>query len=116
MENQRILAAKQFVSNLIQKAPIVQAVQQKSFRPLLNTLEPANILPMGRANKFTKLAYNPKWIAQGTRAAEKDMAAYTQQLREAAQRADIQRKALAARQSYQTGMQNAWSGFLKRKF
>ena len=54
--NQRILAARQFIMNQVKKSPLVQAVQQKSFKPykkaLSNTLEPGNLMPMGRLGKL----------------------------------------------------------------
>jgi hypothetical protein len=67
---------------LLQKSPLVQAIQQKSLspykQPLSDALQPMNLLPMGgmtRAAAYAKYM-NPKVTQKGIQAAKADMSAY----------------------------------------
>lgn len=72
------MAARQFIMNQVKKSPLVQAIQQKSFKPykkaLSNTLEPGNLMPMGQARRLK--AIDPMDIKRATASFENDSAQF----------------------------------------
>lgn len=112
MENQRVLAARQFLMNQVKKSPLVQAVQQKSLKPykkaLSTALEPGNLMPMGRAR--TLKMPSPQVIQRSISEAENDMAQRKAMLHLDQAQLTANRIKQAAQNKFQQGFKRAHSG------
>ncbi len=110
------MAARQFIMNQVKKSPLVQAVQQKSFKPykkaLSNVLEPASLMPMGRARRLK--AIDPMDIKRAMASFENDSAQFKAMQHADSAQATANRIKQFQAQKAKEMMVRAFSGFIQR--